>query len=127
MEKTAVRGCCAQADAPSESVAWMKGSVRYHWDSEHRWLGVRWASFSRFASLDDVVSPWSRIDREKGWVYLEDLTDGHDFLRRVLSDAMAHPFVIRHIPEVCDGPVSSIRAMPSVACLSGVSFEQGKS
>lgn len=120
MEQTAVKADDGTSAASSKSVEWMKGSVRYHWDSEHRWLGVRRVVFSRFSSPEDVVSPRSKIDRKKEWIYLEDLTDGRDFLRRAVGDAASMPGVIRRIPEVCDGPVSPIRSMPSVTEASSV-------
>ena len=87
-----------------------------HWDSERRWLGVQWDVFCRICRVRDMTSPHSKIDREGGWVYLDEPTDGRSFMQRYAFESGARLRRERiWIPESCDGPVSFIRTMPALA------------
>lgn len=107
----------AMAKCDRSAAATAEGMFCVHWDSEHRWLGVEWSTFRRFCEASEMTSPFSKIDRAGGWVYLDGPTDGRSFLRRYASGADNRSFASEQIGirTLCDGPVSFIRSMPALA------------
>ena len=74
------------------------------------------SSFGTCAA-EEMTSPFSKIDRPGGQVYLDWPTDARSFLRRYASgeSRAADGAELIGIRTLCDGPVSFIRSMPALA------------